>query len=77
MMKRQLDLRREETAAIHTYVLFSCIDIGPILGYRRCDALEAKVSEMRAAAQAMIEKMSPRQMIQVSMMVVLLHDVHY
>ncbi|PCH36921.1 hypothetical protein WOLCODRAFT_140644 [Wolfiporia cocos MD-104 SS10] len=35
MMKRQLELRREETRAIHA----------------KCDALEAKLAEMRAAVQ--------------------------
>jgi len=35
MMKRQLELRREETNALHT----------------KCDALESKLAELRAAAQ--------------------------
>jgi hypothetical protein len=28
MMKRQLELRREETAAIHAYVAVSYLDVG-------------------------------------------------
>ncbi|KAI0705342.1 MED7 protein-domain-containing protein [Earliella scabrosa] len=38
MMRRQLELRREETKAVHT----------------KCDALEAQLAELRAAAQGLV-----------------------
>ncbi|KAK7059171.1 hypothetical protein VNI00_001798 [Paramarasmius palmivorus] len=45
MMKRQLDLRREETTALHT----------------KCDALEAKLTELRASVEDLKQEKSQKQ----------------
>jgi mediator of RNA polymerase II transcription subunit 7 len=53
MMKRQLELRREETDILNQYVFVPWFLWRLIysMGHRKCDVLEAKLAELRASAQ--------------------------
>ncbi|SJL06291.1 uncharacterized protein ARMOST_09627 [Armillaria ostoyae] len=51
IMKRQLELRREETAALHAYDRSSPFLLLLTFGSRKCDSLETKLAELRASAQ--------------------------
>ena len=56
MMRRQLELRREDTKAIHSCVLFfaPCFHARLKRSYHmcsKCDSLEAQLAELRQAAQ--------------------------
>ena len=69
MMQRQLELRREETKAIHACVC-SCSPIGLALNdqcdsLRKCDELEARLAAMRGTVQKVSQaKASPAASLQ-------------
>lgn len=44
MMKRQLQVRREETQNLHLYV----VSLVSILQFRKCEELESKLAQLRA-----------------------------
>lgn len=53
MMKRQLELRREETGTLHAYVYPHQPIFLSQQRYRRCDALEAKLKGLRESFQSL------------------------
>jgi mediator of RNA polymerase II transcription subunit 7 len=66
MMKRQLDLRREETRLLHEYV--RCLEnvYYRLTSLRKCDGMEAKLAALRQATAAKVQSMQATAMIIVS-----------
>ena len=63
MMKRQLELRKEETRAIHESVhspFFTLTAKFDCDTYRKCDSLEAQLSRLREMAKKKSEQI-PKQ----------------
>ena len=57
MMKRQLQLRREETAAVHQYVISRYAHVNnscPNISHRTCDTLERRLNELKALATPLV-----------------------
>lgn len=60
MMRRQLELRKEETKTLHQYaLLYATLLVLLIQSLRKCDALSAKLDELRASMKLIVPDTQP------------------